>query len=94
MLRINVIIDANGEIIGKTVSDRWNLSVLGLADGKLVDATGKPRRATMAGLRRLAKSLDCSIIVHRKATEVARTASKQEREALGARLARLFKLAA
>lgn len=88
MLRINVVL-INGQIIGKTVSDRWNLSVLGLADGKL---DGK--RATMAGLRRAAKSLDCSIIVHRKATEVARTASKPEREALDARLARLFKLAA
>lgn len=82
MLRINVVV-VGGRIIGKTVSDRWNLSTLG------IDA-----KTSQAAARRLCKALDCTLVVHRADQTISMKASKTEASSLGAKLARLFRYVA
>jgi hypothetical protein len=87
MLKINVVL-VNGRLIGRTVSDRWNLETIGYGMGD------DRNRFSQASARRLASNLGCSIVVHRADQTIASRASKSELAALGRKLARVLSLVA
>lgn len=84
MLKINVVL-VNGKLIGKTVSDRWNLQTLGMDQDKPLSQTSA---------RRLARDMGCQIVLHKVDTLLVTKPTKQERASLGQRLSRFFSLAA
>lgn len=83
MLKINCVL-VNGRLVGKSISDRWNLETIGYGMG----ANGKPISVTNA--RRLAHAVDCQIMVHRADQTIKAHASKMEVSALGRKLSKLL----
>jgi len=87
MLKINVVL-INGRLVGKTVSDRWNLATIGYNNGH--DPI-KGKAISQAECRRLASACGCSIVLHRAHQTIVPNASKLERASLGQKLSRLLK---
>jgi len=85
MLKINCVL-VNGKLVGKTVSDRWNLHEIGYRHTE-------PKHS-QASARRMAQALDCQIVVHKANQTITAKPSKLERESLGRKLIKLFSLAA
>lgn len=82
MLKINCVL-VNGKLVGKTVSDRWNLETIGYGLDKST--------TSQAAARRLAGACGCQIVLHKVDTTITPNASKTERSALGNKLARMLK---
>ena len=84
MLRINCVL-VNGKLVGKTVSDRWNLDTI---------TYGSQEAHSKSGIRALAKMADCCIVVHKADQTITAKPSKLERSALTRKLIKLFTFAA
>lgn len=90
MLKINCVL-INGKLVGKTVSDRWNLASIGYNNGH-DPIQDKP--ISQAAARRLANALDCQIVLHKANQSITPKPNRIERESLGRKLIKLFSLAA
>jgi hypothetical protein len=86
MLKINVVL-VNGKLVGKSVSDRWNLSMIGYNNGH--DPI-KGKAISQAEARRLAKGCDCVIVLHKADQTIKAHASKSEVSSLGRKLSKLL----
>lgn len=82
MLKINCVV-VGGKLVGKTVSDRWNLDMIGYGLDKST--------SSQAAARRLAQALDCSIVVHRADQTIKAHASKLEVSSLGRKLSAMLR---
>lgn len=80
MLKINVVL-VNGRLVGRTVSDRWNLEMIGYLGDKFHSQTSA---------RKLARELGCMIVVHKVDQTITPRASKIEAGALGRKLSKLL----
>lgn len=83
MLKINCVL-VNGRLVGKSVSDRWNLETIGYGMGD------DRNRFSQASARRLASSMGCMIVIHRADQTIKAHASKMEVSALGRKLSKLL----